>query len=270
MRNLPDYDAPPVIETVLGLEFVPLDGWAIPHFGLFWKRIQSRYPRFEVNPPLGSEMESPRLEFRQPQPPKVEVVTRPQVRCWFLNETNTELIQVQHDRFVHNWRKVAGTEVYPHYEEYVRPAFEQDWQEFSEFLKAERIGIPEVRQCEVTYVNHIDKGKGWESFADLPEVFPCWAGKSSGSFLSPPESVLFNVSYLMPEERGRLRAALIHAFRSVDTRETLQLTLTAKVKPRSSNTTDILECLDLGREWVVRGFTDFTSKRMHLMWRRKV
>jgi hypothetical protein len=183
---------------------------------------------------------------------------------------NTELIQVQHDRFVHNWRKVAGAGTYPHYEEYIRPAFERDWQEFFDFLGTEKIGFPGIGQAEVTYVNHIDRGKGWESFADLPKVFPCWAGKSCGDFLPSPESVQLNVSYAMPDERGRLRISLLHAFRSVDAKETLQLTLTAKVKPRTNGATDLLECLNLGREWVVRGFTDFTSKRMHKIWRRKI
>ena len=270
MRNLPDFDEPPVIETLLGVEFAPLDRWEIVHYGLFWRRIQAGYPRFEINPPLRSEIEGPRLEFKQPQPPKFEVVSKPQVRCWFLNDSNTELIQIQYDRFVHNWRKVVGSEVYPHYEENVRPAFERDWQNFCEFLASERIGVPEVRQCEVTYVNHIDRGKGWDAIADLPHLFPSWAGASSGNFLPSPESVLFNVSYLMPDDAGRLRIALVHAFRSSDAKETLQLTLTARGKPRSSETSDIVRWLDLGREWVVRGFTDFTSERMHQIWRRKV
>src|SRR2546428_11952886 len=114
MRNLHDYDDPPVVEIVLGVEFAPLEKWEIPHFGLFWNRIQTRYPRFEINPPLASDVERPRLEFKQAQLPRVELVSKPQVRCWFLNDANTELIQVQYDRFVHNWRKVLGSETYPH------------------------------------------------------------------------------------------------------------------------------------------------------------
>lgn len=270
MRALPDYDAPPVIETVLGVEFSPLEKWEIPHFGLFWSRVQARFPRFEVNPPLGSNVESAQLEFKQPTPPRVELMSKPQVRCWFLNESNTELIQVQHDRFVHNWRKVAGSEIYPHYDTYIRSAFERNWKQFCEFLDTEQIGAPDVRQCEITYVNHIDRGKGWDSFAELSEVFPCWSGSTSGHFLPPPETVLFNVSYVMPENRGRLRVALVHAFRATDAKETLQLTLTARGKPCSAETSEILQWLDLGREWVVQGFTDFTSKKMHQRWRRKI
>jgi uncharacterized protein (TIGR04255 family) len=270
MRNLPDYDAPPVIETLLGVEFVALEKWAIPHFGLFWHSIQGHYPHYEVNPPLISEIERLEIQFRQAQAPRVEFVSKPEVRCWFLNEANTELVQIQSDRFLHNWRKVVGTEAYPHYEDHIRPSFERDWRGYCGFLASEKLGDPDVRQCEVTYVNHIDRGKGWETMADLPRLFPSWAGAASGNFLPAPESVLLNVSYLIPQDRGRLRISVVHAFRSSDATETLQLTLTARGKPRSSAISDILEWLDLGREWVVRGFTDFTSERMHQVWGRKV
>jgi hypothetical protein len=62
---------------------------------------------------------------------------------------------------------------------------------------------------------------------------------------------------------------MLHAFRFSDAKETLQLTVSARGKPASGSTSDILEWLDLGREWVVRGFTDFTSETVHELWRRK-
>jgi uncharacterized protein (TIGR04255 family) len=265
MRNLPDYDNPPVIETAIGVEFAPLEKWEIPHFGLFWERIQADYPHFEVNPPLVTEVERPQF---QSQIPRLEVLGKPLIRCWFLNERKTELIQVQNDRLIHNWRKVPGTEPYPHYEN-IRPALERDWQRFCEFLESQRLGEPDVRQCEVSYVNHIDRGEGWQTFADLPTVFPSWVGVTSEDFLPAPESVLFNVSYLMPEKQGRLRISVVHAFRPSDGTETLQLTVTARGKPVSSAFSDVLAWLDLGRYWVVRGFTDFTSATMHQLWRRR-
>ncbi len=268
MRTLPDYDNPPMVETAIGVEFASLEKWQIPHFGLFWQRIQAAYPHFEVNPPVATEVEKPQLEFRQSQLPRVEVSNKPSVRCWFLNEVKTELIQVQDDRLIHNWRKVLGSELYPHYEN-IRPAFERDWQRFCEFLNSQDLGTPDVRQCEVSYVDHIDRGEAWQTFADLPSVFASWTGATSEKFLPAPESVLFNVSYLMPEKQGRLRISVVHAFRPSDARETLQLTVSARGKPASSAISDVLEWLDSGRSWVVWGFTDFTSTRMHKLWGRK-
>jgi|SRR5579862_459859 len=268
MRIVPDYDNPPVTETALGVLFTPVEGWQIPHFGLFWQNIKELYPTAEVNPPLAPDIEPAVLQFKQPEVPKLEIVSTPAVRCWFLNAPKTELIQLQNDRLIHNWRKVSGSEPYPHYET-TRPAFERDWTVFCEFLNSQGFGKPDIRQCEVTYVNHIDRGNGWESFADLPKVFPSWTGATSENYLPNPESASFNLSYPMPQNKGRLRITFIHAFRPSDAKETLQLTLTARGKPASSSTSDLLAWLDAGRESVVRGFTDFTSKSMHEIWRRK-
>jgi hypothetical protein len=54
-RPLPDFGAPPVVETALGVEFAPLRKWSVPHFGVFWNEIKSDYPRFEVQPALASQ-----------------------------------------------------------------------------------------------------------------------------------------------------------------------------------------------------------------------
>jgi uncharacterized protein (TIGR04255 family) len=269
MDRLPDFENPPVIETALGVRFAPLDRWSIPYFGLFWNTIKGRYPYAEVNPPLAPdpEIETGAPLFGKPDFPRLEIVSSPPVRCWFLNESKTELIQLQNDRLIHNWRKVSGSEPYPHHET-TRPAFERDWKVFCEFLSSQDLGTPSVKQCEVTYVNHIDRGQGWESFNDLPKVFPCWAGATSSGFLPSPESVSFQTSYLMPEGKGRLHIVLVHAIRQSDAKETLQLTLLARGNPVSGALPNLLEWLDAGREWIVRGFTDFTSENMHRIWRR--
>ncbi len=60
-----------------------------------------------------------------------------------------------------------------------------------------------------------------------------------------------------------------HVLRHIDLRVVLQLRLTAKVLPKSSNNDDIVEAFDLGRQWAVRSFTDFTSEEMHKHWQRR-
>ncbi len=50
--GLPDFISPPVDETALSLQFPKIAGFGVPHFGLFWERIRSDYPRFEVQPPI--------------------------------------------------------------------------------------------------------------------------------------------------------------------------------------------------------------------------
>jgi uncharacterized protein (TIGR04255 family) len=267
-QPFPKFADPPVIETALGVEFAPLSKWGIPHFGLFWHEIRGEYPRFEVQPALVPLLE----RFGKPDKllPQFAVHFADQVpvRCWFIHQSGTRLLQIQHDRFIHNWRKSGNADSYPHYDA-IRPLFFQEWRRFREFLAAEEIGTPEVHQCEVVYVNHLDPGKGWQTPADLAEVLGTRVGAGTDMFLPPPETAGLTASYCLPAELGRLHVQLQHIIRHADAAETLQLTLTARGRPASSHTEDLLKWFDLGREWVVRGFADFTTARMHTLWQRK-
>ncbi len=44
------------------------------------------------------------------------------------------------------------------------------------------------------------------------------------------------------------------------------MTLTARGAPRTSNLQGVLEFLDCGREWIVRGFEELTTEYMHGRW----
>jgi uncharacterized protein (TIGR04255 family) len=265
---LPDFADPPVIETVLGVEFAPLEGWKIPHFGLYWQVIRDEYPQFEIHPPLATAEEVRTPEDRIFQAVMVELLTHPPVRCWYLDAATTRLLQIQTNRFIHNWRKTGSDETYPRYER-IRPLFEREWHRFVEFLAREKLGAPEPVRCEVTYVNHLVKGKEWEDVAHLDRVFPVWTGQRSGPSLQRPKAVAINVSYAMPEDRGQLGVQVQPTIRQRERKEILQLTLTAKGKPASPSLADVLAWFDLGRECVVRSFCDFTSPEMHKLWGRK-
>lgn len=191
------------------------------------------------------------------------------MRCWFFNQDETRLIQVQNNLFLHNWRKVVPTERYLHYDD-LRPHFEREWQGFREFLEQEALGAPKVSLCEVTYVNHIDRGSGWETFADLSGLFPNWSPKTSEDYLPSPELVAMNASYALKGLDGRLQISVQPAVRQTDAKETIQLTVTVRCKPSSSSNEDIYRGLDDARKWVVLGFTDFTSPKMHKLWGRKI
>jgi uncharacterized protein (TIGR04255 family) len=259
---LPEYDRPPVIETVLGVQFPRLKGFSIPHFGLFWHSVRAEYPVQEMKPPLGPVVEG----FGVPgaAPGGIQFVTDPEARCWFIDRSGTELIQVQHDRFIRNWRRVTGSETYPRYAR-LRPLFERDWQRYLDFLDQEDIERPQVNQCEVTYVNHvpIDVAELGDAHMIVRALSPM-----SGVFLPRPETTALNVRYVMGDQQGRLHVNLQPAVRLDDRSPVLQLTLTARGTPRSSQLEDILAWLDLGHEWVVRGFTDFTNDAMHKSWGR--
>ena len=194
---------------------------------------------------------------------------QPEVRCWFVDKSQSRLIQVQRDRFVHNWRQIPGEGKYPRYENAVRPGFVSIWTRFREFLDAQSITPPVIQQCEVQYINHIELEGGWQTFADVVDALRSWPGAKDKSWLPLPENIVVNTSYLMPNASGRLRIIMQPAIRNLDGKPVLQLTMIARGRPISSETSDILRWFDLGREWIVNGFVDFTSKKMHQIWKRR-
>jgi len=264
-HSLPDFAKPPVVETVLDVGFSPLSGWGIPHFGLFWQSIRDEYPTFRDQPPVLLERETFGNKQSQRLNVAFEFLNQPEARCWFEEKSGSRLIQIQQDRFIHNWRKTEEQQEYPRYENVIRPAFEREWDRFCSFLDQQGIGLPEVQQCEVKYVNHVDFD-GWESFTHLVDALETWPG--SRGFLPLPESASFITSYLMPENAGRLRIIAQPAFRHVDSKSVIQLILMARGQPKSSDRRAILEWFDLGRQWIVNGFAEFTSAKMHHIWER--
>lgn len=265
---LPKFDDPPVIETALGVEFAPLEKWSVPHFGLYWEQIRDRFPTFEVQPPAPQQIEDPDTVFRKKDGAISVHSGVPPVRCWFIDANGSTLVQIQNSRFITNWRKRGAP--YPEYEKSIRPQFEREWTTFVDFLAENDLGEVDALQCEVTYVNHIEIGKGWHSVADFPDVFPVWRGKSGETFLPEPEHVNFDTAYRMPDRIGRLRMDQKRAIRNSDGKEVIQFTVTARGRPSSSSTEAILSWLDIGREWVVRGFADATSEKMHRLWGRRL
>jgi uncharacterized protein (TIGR04255 family) len=263
--DIPKFNHPPVYETVLGVQFNSLKDFSIPHYGLYWGKIRGEYPKYEVHPPLSPAIEQFGYDSREKANAGIEIVQSPDVRTWFLNQAGTILLQVQKDRFIQNWRKMQDTDLYPHYDQ-LKPKFFQEWQRFCSFLVEAGIEKPEVNQCEVTYVNHIDVEP--HDHGKLKKVISCWSGTYSGTFLSDPESVNFSCRYLLPETKGRLHITLQPAIRRRDAKEILRLALTVRGKPDSADLDGIAKWLDLGHEWAVRGFADVTTGEMHKTWGR--
>jgi hypothetical protein len=181
------------------------------------------------------------------------------------------LIQVQPDRFVHNWRKVDADAEYVRYPR-VRERFSHSFEIFEGFVRTEELGEIIADQCEVTYTNHLPAGEGWDEQGRLDKVVTVWKSETSDDFLPTPEAASLAVRYIIVGEEGtpagRLYVELQPAFRKPDFAPVLILTLTARGAPLGPGRAGILKFFDLGREWIVRGFTSITTAEMHNIWRR--
>jgi uncharacterized protein (TIGR04255 family) len=229
-----EFDNPPIVEKLMGVQFQRLEDWSVPHFGLFWQEIRSDFPDFSDRPPLLSEGGNYNFED-------------PLIRCWFFHKSENKLIQLQQDRFLYNWQKPTDYKEYPHYKT-IRPDFENAWRKFIKFLSANQVGTPTIEQCEITYVDHFERGREWQSLADLPDVISCWSGLSGSTLHSEPDLVTLQMSYSMPKINGKLIIHLQPGFRDEDSKEIFQLRITVVGKPESQKVEDVLAWFDLGRD----------------------
>jgi len=268
-RNLPDFENPPVAEVVLGTQFDLDHPLSTPHVGMYFQRIRSDFPEVEEHPPLPPQRETFNEEAREGREPRVPLVfgLPPLRRCWFKDRSQNRLIQLQGDRFLHNWRKMTDQEEYPRYEA-IKDEFFKRWDEFVGFLQESGLGQPRVIQCEITYVNHLVRGECWETVKDALSLFKMLrAGEHS--FLPEAEVVFTHTQFLMGEKAGRLHIDLKPAIRSRDSKELFQLTLTARGAPSDETPNALESWFALGREWIVRGFVDITTDNAHRIWGRK-
>jgi len=100
---------------------------------------------------------------------------------WFVNQPGTQMIQLQVDRFIKNWRKRTDGDTYPRYEKAIKPGFENDLRLFEEFLSSQDLPALTVNQCEVTYVNHLVAGEGWESWSEMKKIFSFLGAEPAGT-----------------------------------------------------------------------------------------
>jgi len=266
--DLADFDNPPVVETVLSLQFERLTALRAVHFGVFWQKVKERFPETEEQPALLPVFE----RFPEPMPPggqiQFEAIQAPILpRVWLINDAGTEIIQIQNDRFIKNWRKSGQHDVYPHYEPVIKPAFERDLREFRLFLSEERLGELKVTQCEVTYVNHIVSGEGWDRFAEIQRIFRFWQQPPAPAPGNPEDfGIRFRFPITNEEGRpiGRLHVEVQPAFRATDNRPMYVMNLTARGLYGVG-----LDFFDIGRQWIVKSFEQLTTEEMHRIWRKK-
>lgn len=264
---LPDYDKPPVIEVVCGITFKPMEKLLAPHLGLYWERIKDRYSECAERTPL-----APVIEAQQGrQPVEIEIIDVPPMpRLWFVNKESNELIQIQRDRFLHNWRKKNNEAKYPKYDA-VMKEFTTQVKIFCDFVSELDLGSIEPLQYELTYVNHIPHGDCWESPSDLSKLFVAFNKASTkGEFLREVEGVDWTTTFCLPNESGRLYAQLRTAIKTEDKSKLLQFNLTARGISSDTSLDGMQSWFDLAHDNIVRSFSDLTTDdAQKIVWKRK-
>ncbi len=268
-NSLPDYERPPVIEVVYGMQFSPLNELRTPLIGLFWQTIKTDYPKFKEMPVLAPVIERYDQEGKTEQPTLELLQEAPLPRMFFLDAHENWVMQLQNDRFLHNWKRVSDDDTYPRYD-IVSDKFFQAWDRFCEFCRSEGISRPKLNQLELTYINHIPVGAQNTVGEEITKVFPDIIWRKNHEFLPTPESLSWKTSFLLPSNQGRLHVSLRHATRIKDKTPTLLLELTARGIPLTLEAPQIRSWFSLSREWIVRGFSDLTNSEVQkATWARR-
>ena len=267
-----EFEHPPISEVVLGVQFTPPAGWSVAHLGLLWSQFRNDFPRTETHAPL-----EPAIEEFEPTalfaPVRIVVADQPPPpRLWMLNASGSELIQVQQDRFIHNWRKVDDTTPYPRYAR-LRDQFARELEQFQRFLCDQGLSVPTFDQCEITYVDVLAAGAGWERHGQLSEILTCWRPPAETGRLAEPESAQIALHYVIPDDTGqplgRLHVFVAPATQPDTGQPVLTLTFTARGRPEGEGLPGVLRFLDRGHEWLVQGFVALTSEKMQRIWGRR-
>jgi len=262
----PEYQKPPVNEVVCGITFKPVEQLLTPYIGVLWEEYKSSYPRCQEAPPLLSLTETFGEGLTRNKPEFAEMPPLP--RVWFLNSEGNGIIQVQRDRFLHNWRRLNDSDIYPRYER-VFAMFLDHLQRFQAFLDKHHLGEIEAKQYEMTYVNHFYKDEGWTTTGDAGRLFRDFKWRDEERFLPHPEGLNWRCTFVLPNKTGRMHVSIQNAESRDDSRPLYALELTVRGMEGDGNLSGLHKWFDRAHEWIVRGFADLTDiEAQQQLWRR--
>jgi uncharacterized protein (TIGR04255 family) len=269
----PAFERPPVVEVLLSVQFNTLMDLESHHLAAFFHEHRDEFAQWLDQPPIQPGMELfAGVPLPQPQMVRFESTDVPPLRrALFVTSDETELVQVQCDRLIRNWRKGSGQAEYPRYG-HVRAKFEHDFVRFAEFAKGQGLGDVVPNQCEVTYVNHIPANDEASGASALEALLQPWSGEHSDDALPHPDAVEVVAHYPIvydDRQRGRLHVVVERAVERATHAEIFRMVLTARGYPLGKGLEGVLGFFDLGREYVVRGFASVTRDSMHGKWGRR-
>jgi uncharacterized protein (TIGR04255 family) len=267
---LPRFRKPPVTEVVLGIQFQPILNPV--HIGLYYEKVKDCFPKASVQPapilPAFETFGAGGVMIPLPFPAFAGQTIGP--RMWFISADDNQLIQLQSDRLLFNWRGGLQGTIYPRFE-VVQKEFTNALDKLEALLEAE--GKPlAVNQCEVTYINLILTSHTGVSFSEPDKIFRVWSDELGPEWHTALEDVAFTARYRLTDAAGnpfgRLIAALGAGLIGAEQSPAFQLDLTARGLPQGEGREGITAFQDKGHQAIVRYFASVTTPDMHTLWER--
>jgi uncharacterized protein (TIGR04255 family) len=264
-EHIVDFEQPPVSEVSLAVQFAQPITDATTTLGRFWPMVNTDYSKIEPQPPLPPIEE----DFEVPSMPALSftLMGGPEAtRYWLVNSAETEVIQVQPDRFGYNWRQEQTGEPYPRYH-HVRSQFETAYSAFIETIQ-EMGKQANATWCEITYVNPVGFGKPGEARPDLSTVLNRVVPQVL-SVLPQPFNTQLGERFQLERDGQPFARFYITAeptFRLPDRSLGYRLSLLVRGQPPSPDIEGVLSFFDEGRSLIVQTFRDITTSERHKEW----
>ncbi len=261
------YKNPPVIETVLSVQFNPLANFGAGQLGSYWKELGADWPYVADAPaidPVFENFESTKMWGSAAF--NVKFSQQADVRLQIRNAAKDRMIQVQNGRFFYNWLGKSGDE-YPSYES-VRPEFDEHWEKFREFvISRSEEGSAQPNQWEVIYVNHLPHGTVWKELSDLPEVLTFLRQPQLSDLDLSPKALGGEWQYEICPNKGILYVKLGMSHNENEP-PNIVMTLLAR-GPAGEDSSSLDEGLELGHTTIVKAFDRLTSPSAKKHWGMK-
>jgi len=258
---LPDFEAPPLNEVVIGVQFTPATGYQQVRVGEVWSLFREDFPSVQELAPIPPTFETFGLPQGGRGRPHINLRSMPEhSRYWFVSLSEDELLQFQKDRLLHNWRKVDDrTNEYPRFETLI-DKFEKELRKLETYFASLVPQLLKINQCEVTYTNHI-KIEHSVSVASVQE----WLNFVRFGKLQPDD---FAITFrrVVSSSAGKPLGRLIYESGlglTEKNEEVMLLTLTFRGAPAGTDINTAIDFLRYGRGLVVQSFKEITTDVAH-------
>ena len=263
-----DFARPPVDEVVLSVQFDRLNALLAPHLGEMWQEFKKNgFVHIKEQPPVVPTVE----KFPNPTgDTQLHISNTDLARIWFIHEDDSRLIQVQRDRFTFNWRKTESSPRYPGFSA-IFEEFEGFYNRFRQVIEKQRIGDITPLQYELTYIDQLFHGDGWDTLDDIGKIYNLFVdSRQSDSFWSCAESMILRALFPVQDLHGRLHLTISSRVKMPEQRQTLQTDFTMRGFPENVEYCAMIAWFKAARNQIREKFTSmFTEDIQTQVWERK-
>lgn len=182
-ESRPQFSDPPVVETLLGVQFAPLFGFKSHHYGWFWRECLladgwEPVADLEPLPTWTEEFDHARLRLfagKVGDDKKTKAV-----RLKLRNKGSSRSLQIQPDKLYYSWLKSDDSPC-PKFE-LLTVELRSIMDRFVTFLKESDGGDIQANLWEVQYINVIHSGTLWNEPNDWHRVLPLFFPSHHGTW----------------------------------------------------------------------------------------